>query len=237
MNSIKLILITFFSFTLLISACKKDDDNPYIDPNDKIFTSQENVWQPTYDELSAFSDSSYNVIVGDVTISGLGKLYDLSFLSNVHSIHGIVRIYDNKNLASLSGLNNLITIGGLYIGRLAPYYHLKIENLNGLENLQTIIGCLVLYENTELTNISALSNLHKIGQSVFIVDNFVLSSLNGLESVESIPNELVIGGNDSLSDFCSIKEILKNRSPNYTDIRNNLLNPSIEDIIAGNCSQ
>ncbi len=191
-----------------------------------------------YEDLKVFYDSGYNVIDADITISGIDSLTNLNFLSNVRSINGIFRIYDNKNLLSLEGLNSIESIGSLLIGHQNDFFVSNLINLNGINNLKKITGSLLVGYNNKLIDISGLETLQYIGFNCIIRDNNILSNLDGLHSLTFVVKDLVIVSNDSLTDLCAITELfVVGRVNELVNIGGNAFNPTVEDIKAGNCSQ
>jgi len=66
-------------------------------------------------------------------------------------------------------------------------------------------------------------------------DNLI--SLDGLENLTSVGKYLKINRNWNLSDLCGTKNLLILNGVNeYISIEFNQYNPSVEDIIADNCS-
>jgi len=121
------------------------------------------------------------VIEGDVWIYGdsITNLHSLNVLTNIEGDLMIgVTFSENPLLVSLSGLNNLITIGG----------ELSIKNNNSLES------------------IIDLENLSSIGGDITIFLNPSLTSLTGLEGLNLIEGDLWITNNDSLS-ICEVQSI------------------------------
>ncbi len=71
-----------------------------------------------------------------------------------------------------------------------------------------------------------------------IHDNYKLINIDGLSNLTSVDESLNIINNYALTDLCGIKNILTiNGVSGDISIAQNLYNPTVEDIIAGNCSQ
>src|SRR5690606_1517187 len=125
-------------------------------------------------------------ITGNLTISG-SDITDLSPLSNLTQIGGVLSIYSNSQLNSLNGLDNLTQIGGV----------------------------LYISDNSQLTNLDELSNLTSVGADLVIQFNYSLTDISGLQNID--PNSILstyfgvglqIVGNTSLSvcnlpNFCT----------------------------------
>lgn len=87
-----------------------------------------------------------------------------------------------------------------------------ISSLANLSNLQEVTGN-VLIQATSLPNLNGLDALTTIGSSLTIKLNnngAKLSSLSGLGNLNSIVQNLFISFNSSLSDCCSIDDLLSN---------------------------
>ena len=159
------------------------------------------------------------------------ELLSLEGLNSIEFANGI-EIIDNSSLVSLSGLDQLNSLRSASIRN-----NSSLESLNGLQNLISAPFSLNIINNDILNDLTALSNLSSEIDFLNISNNEALDNLNGLENVEFFNHSIFISENSSLSDFCAIQTPLSNRSPNNTNISNNTFNPTVQDIIDGNCSQ
>jgi len=96
--------------------------------------------------------------------SGCGNpaLTSLTGLNNLTSIGGILQMTDNNSLPSLSGLENLTSIGGdVMIGSYydGNSYNDSLTSLTGLDNVTSIGGYLAIAHNIALTSLLALDNI------------------------------------------------------------------------------
>lgn len=133
---------------------------------------------------------------------------DLSFLSSVTSIDSVFLVEFQGN--TLQGLHNITSCASQFIMSFSPF----IEDLSVLENL-VAINNLSLFSNSSLQN------------------------LNGLDNVLDATGEFFsIAENPMLSDFCSLENLFVNGTYETIDyyVNSNLYNPTIQDIIDGNCS-
>ncbi|WP_299430977.1 hypothetical protein [uncultured Maribacter sp.] len=159
---------------------------------EKVYEGYLNI--SNQEELDAFGLQNYSKIVGDITISGVNNLCSLKYLKEVTGFFGIgehsspdgnvVYAYRNPDLHTLSGLENLSTVGG----SLQVYFSSCI-NLNELSNLTSIGGGLSIYSNELLTNIDGLSKIEKVAR-LEIMSNNVLPDLNGLSNLETIYSDI-----------------------------------------------
>jgi len=82
-----------------------------------------------------------------------------------------------------------------------------ITNLDGLSNLESVGGNLLIVRNSSLTNIDGLSNLESIGGELHINLNSSLTNLDGLSSLESIGGDLYIQNNSSLPNIDGLSSL------------------------------
>ena len=81
-----------------------------------------------------------------------------------------------------------------------------ITNLNGLVNITSITGNLIINQTSSLQNVSGLSSLQSIGGSLGIVQTGLVN-LNGLSSLTTIAGDLGIQGNLALTDISGLENI------------------------------
>lgn len=167
-----------------------------------ILNSQEQV--NSFIEFYACS-SNCGKIRFDLTISG-EDITDISGLSFLTEVDGMVRIEDCPNLASLKGLENIVTRYNLIIKSLP-----KLTNLEGIngEAIETI-GNLIIRDNENLTDISALKGISIITRHLTIVNNPKLTNLNGLESITHINKNLWIEGMKPLEKDAILCNLFRN---------------------------
>ncbi|WP_034057934.1 hypothetical protein [Lacinutrix jangbogonensis] len=157
------------------------------------------------------------------TLSPLVNVLELTFL----------QVEDNDALKNMEGLSGVANIQQYAIVR----RNADLLSLNGLNNLEAIEdGQFSITESPLLTNISALSNLKLIGGTLSI--NFTpLTSLNGLSSVESLGGDMFFSFNTQLNDYCALNNlIIQNTYSEEINALGNAYDPTVQDIIDGNCS-
>lgn len=195
--------------------------------------------------------------VGDNDIVDLSRLSSLNqiFTSTPDETTGWLRISVN-NLVSLNGLQNITSVNGLKINNC--YQIVDLLGLNALQNIggnPNIYQTLDIHSNTELTSLEGLNNLSSIGLSGYISyirfgGNPKLLNLNALSSLNEINSAFYfdtvvlysvedVRGNDILSDFCGVQGLFNsgNFDSENINISYNAYNPTVQDIIDGNCSQ
>lgn len=125
----------------------------------------------------------------------------------------------------------------------------SLTTLDGLENI-TSAGQVQIIDNDSLISLEGLSGLTTLAHEsvdtpgIFIMDNDLISSLNGLENITTA-EKVYIGstanpdtGNLQLTDFCALQNLFMNGDYNEDEviIVDNAYNPTVQDIIDGNCS-
>ena len=143
-------------------------------------------------------------ILGHVKIQEArsGEITDLSGLAQVTQIESYLLIGNNDALTSLSGLDNIITVGG-YLS----IQYTKLTSLDGLDNLETIGQYLQIVHNTDIININSLGKLNAIGSNLQIHSNFSLVNLSGLESLTTIPSYCSIANHTNMTSLEGLDNI------------------------------
>jgi hypothetical protein len=126
-------------------------------------------------------------------------LSDMSQLSFIETINN-VEIWSN-GLNNLAGLENLQTVEG----------DLKISNepltsFSDLASLQTINGSLYLQYNEQAVDYSAFSNITTI-ENLYIIGSTSLTDLSGFEGVQTVTGSLRIGNNSGLIDLAGLNDL------------------------------
>jgi len=180
MNSTK---FTFLLFSLfLIISCNKDDT-----PQEIIYP--ENICTGDYiilnqQELEEFGANNCTKIEGFLKISGVSDLTPLVALKEVSGdlfigydvideTYNLV-VYDNPELSSLHGLENIEIIGG----RLNISLNNNLEEITNMNNL-TFVGSGLLISRNDLIDNCFFNNLITIDENTFqIVNNNSLTNLD-----------------------------------------------------------
>jgi hypothetical protein len=151
--------------------------------------------------IRSFNSSAISFIAGN------NNLVNLYGLSNIDSIASYLHLSGNSLLTDLDDLAKL-----KYVSNLIIDHHEKLENLDGLSNLNTIRLHLEIYNNPLITNLDGLINIGSIGRSFSIYLN------------------------SALTDFCALTNILS-QDPEITfSTSQNAYNPTKQDILDGYCS-
>lgn len=103
-----------------------------------------------------------------------------------------------------------------------------------------VIGDIMILDN--VTSLAPLTTLRNVEGDILIQDTS-LETLNGLENLISITGDLSIISNSNqgqpiqnITDFCALQNLFSNGNFNTVDISGNVFNPTVQDIINGNCT-
>ncbi len=172
-----------------------------------------------------------NTLGGKINISNNYYLTDLDGLSNLATILSGIEISNNSYLENINGLQNIETTDRLYITS-----NHSLKNIEGLSSTKNV-NRLKVTQNNSLLSLEGLNNLTTIGEDgLYIEGNIMLTNLNGLNGINNIQGELSISENFLLRDFCNLQDFLTNGSLGSYSVFGNFYNPTMQDIIDGNCS-
>ena len=169
---------------------------------------------------------------GNNSLSSLQALHNFNY-ANTMSLIG------NKLLVNLKGLEGLKEIETFEI-----WANESMTSLEGLQNLK-LASDISISDNNALASISHLSGLTSFtvspyykGNSMLINDNDALTSLDGLQNITVFTGRLIVSQNLSLNNLCALQSIVSiGNFGTPVNITQNLYNPSVDAIAAGNCSQ
>jgi hypothetical protein len=147
-------------------------------------------------EVDALSVSGCTTVTGDLVISGNG-ITSIEGLSNITSVGGDLRIFNNAALTSLDGLSNLTSLGG----GMEISYNISLISLDGLSNITNVSGYLRISGNVALRNLDDLASLTSVGGLFFITNNTYLTNVGGLANLAIVDGYLEILGNATLSSL------------------------------------
>ena len=159
--------------------------------------------------------NNLKAVGGYVEVSNCSALTSLWGLHQLSSIGGRFNIFNNNLLPNLSGLESLTSVGlnpagtgdDLNIGNLGFGGNDSLQNLIGLNNLQTIGGDLNINLNWNLQTLFGLQNLSSIGGNLHLFYNDQITNLQGLESIESIGGNIEIPSCLNLETLQGIENI------------------------------
>lgn len=193
---------------------------------------------------------------GNVAILSNPMLTNLDGLSNISPTIDALLIWDNESLNSLAGISNLQSteaelsiIGNESLQNLNGLHNLtnvssnleilgnNLSDLSGLDNLISVEGELYISFDQFMTSLSGLENVNSVGRLWIRELNF-LTNLDALDNLNSIESDLQISGNESLTDFCGLQNLVdQNGIGGQYIVNTNGYNPTLQDLIDGNCSQ
>ena len=194
------------------------NDYTYVVVKDEI-RSEGNVELKTPSEVAAFIESGVTIIKGNLIIGSNAEnaeiINDITGLSILKEVEGNIIIKNSFTGGTLTGLDNITSIGGLLIGSeenplqdtsLEMISMSKIKNVTGdiqiygsgasiieFKELEKVDGNVVFNENTKLTQIS-LPLLKETGSLEFKVLPREFSSI-------SVPDIVTINGNLSIESI------------------------------------
>lgn len=153
----------------------------------------------TQSEVNAFCCTGD--FFGNLTIGPSTDITDLSPLNGITSVSGVLRIDGNQNLLTLDGLETLTSGNAIVISNNA------LNDLEGLDNLQTVSNNFALIDNSNLTDISSLSQLSLVGNaSLNILNNSSLPNLMGLDNLTSA-GAVTIEDNEALVSLDGLQNL------------------------------
>ena len=211
--------------------------NNYTKINASLSINSSNTFSSPVTNLDALKCLTH--ITGDLQIILNDELTSIEGLKNLETVEGSTYISLNSSLTSLIGLEKLTNIGvDLGIGGFS------VVDFTPLSSITSIGGSLYLDSLDTALDFNGLQNLTSIGGDLWIghpdYRNESLISLNGLENLTSVDGEIKITDNPSLINYCGLESLINNLINNGIIfdyfVENNLYNPTIQDIIDGNCS-
>lgn len=244
--------ITTINNDIIIEGNKQLEDLTGLD---NLTTVTGNFTIRKNESLKSLNGLNILVSSGGLDIRENIQLPNVEGLESLTLINGTLRFWDNSSLISITGLEKLETVTEV----LTFETNYSLVNIDELVSLNTIGQNLVIIGNNNLQNIDGLSNINELPLGAFIVSNLNLENLNGLsglnnmgrftlqqnpqivdlnglQNVESLTGNISIRDNSSLSNLCGLRAGLSYAFSNNYDVTGNLFNPSLQDLIDGDCS-
>lgn len=169
------------------------------------------------------------MIDGDLELLLNDRLTGLDDL-NVSAITGNLWLEGNPQITSLEVIARLDSLGSLTVQRSA------ITDFKGLENAK-VLHSISLSDNLLLESLQGLQNLRLVESSIFLKNSPMLTSLEGLNALESLGNSINIYDCTSLTDYCALELLVTDGVNAFSTIERNAYNPTLEDIMNGDCRQ
>ena len=200
----------------ILALSQKQVPSSSCPPGDVTFTSQAevNAFVAQYPDCTQ--------IAGDLTIDGF-DVTNLSNLGNLTSVTGDMNLYMVNSSASLTGLQNITTVGGRvfiefqrpnvdYLSGLSSVGGLVvagagITNLNGLSNISGHIPGNLEVFNNPMTNLNGLNNISSVGNDLLINFMHGLTNLTGLNNITSVGKSLAIHFNNNLTSLDGLNNL------------------------------
>ena len=248
------------NYSIVLSASSTIEANTYangfnnlISVTGRILMGNNISWQPPVNSININGFNSLISIGGNLYISE-HCLHNTTGFSNLTTIDGIFYITGtslNTTNPTLNGFNNLENVQRINIE------DTNLLSISGFNNLTTLNDLdIIIKDNNLLTEITGFTNLITVHRfTIFnapLLTNFALNNLTSADNIGVLTTSLTtvnldnlilvnsnIGfyNNSSLTDFCSLQNLLINGALNGTyQVSANAFNPTQQDIIDGNCS-
>jgi len=146
---------------------------------------------------------AFNCTVVEGFLDVLGAdVTDLTPLRGLTHVGGRLNLQVNHVLTSLSGLEDLESVGGnVYINLT------QLQNLDGLRSLQTVGDDFVLDGNASLENVDGLAALTSVGRDLYIFENPQLTDLDGLTALTTVGRDLRLLSNTGLRNVSGLRSL------------------------------
>ncbi|WP_420570910.1 hypothetical protein [Kordia sp.] len=180
--------------------------------------------------------------VDNLSISINTGLQSLQGIGNLHTITKVLTIHQNPLLTSIDGLSSLTSVGSEANFSTNPptiemYTNPLLTNLDILDNFgngnNIYISACDAVTSIQCPSITQLNGLEIVGNDLLTNLNF--SSLN-----TCVDDGVKIRNNQSLTDFCNFTNYANIAIADPTNceftINGNSNNPSVQDIVDGNCN-
>lgn len=160
----------------------------------------------------------------------------IEYIDGFNSLRTISEIWVNGH-DKLKNIDFLRGVSYQFIELLYVQNNKSLMNLDGIRNVQHVKAGVIIYNNDSLTNIDGLKNVKHIETTLHIGGNDLLTNLDGLVRLAFIKQWISIEDNESLSDLCGLQPIVASGNFGFLNIESNLVNPSIDQILDGECNQ
>ncbi|WP_420573488.1 hypothetical protein [Kordia sp.] len=184
-------------------------------------------------------------VTQQIEIQNNPMLTSLDGLSSLSVVAGFI-MNNNENITSLEGLDRLKTISGnsfvigqvvLNGGVISLFNNPSLTSIEAFGSISLQSLHLVTINNSGLTSLAGLETIVGIS-NLNIVDNPNLTSLAALERLSALEDGLFVSGNTMLTNYCSLQTALvDNPELPVFNVLDNQFNPTLQNIIDGNCSE
>lgn len=180
--------------------------------------------------------------VDNILMNGNPSLVNLKGLANIEEIKSL-SIIGSHSLTAINELDNI----GEFVTIIILVSNVSLTDISSLSKIKSISN-LRISDNPSLVDFSPLNKLERISGTLNII-NTGITNLDDFQSLITVGNDYTPPGplserdvnitdNQNLTDFCGIRPLLQ--SSEFTGevrIRQNLFNPSTEDILDEKCMQ
>jgi len=240
-----------------LNSLKKVQGNLYINSNSNLNTlfgldNLETVGGRLYISFNNILENLHSLINLTTVETGIvirenNLIVNLQGLNNISNFNGALWLEGNSSLESLAELDGIVELTSSISNEITLNIigNKSLTSLEGLDNVTQVVGHMQISGNLLLNTLSSLANLESVSNSVFIQSNPALDTLEGLNNLISIGSSMNIGEtpffgglSSNLKDFCALQSLFANgMADDMVNISNNAYNPTVQDIIDGNCSQ
>lgn len=161
-------------------------------------------------QIDAFPSAypSCTVIPDGIDVDIMGpNITDLSPLSQLTSVLGVLEIRNCPLLTNLNGLHNIKSIGNDTLDGFILRELPLLNSLSALSSLDSIHGEFTIRTCSTLSTLNGLNGLKKAYGSVIVRDNNILQNLNGLDSLVYIGETLEIVENPQLNSVAALSHV------------------------------
>ncbi len=143
----------------------------------------------------------YTRVDGNLTIVNT-DLVSLDGLECLHYVDDQLRIYDNRKLKDLDGLENLGYVHSMRISSNGV-----LSSMAPLKKLTRIDGDYNIFNNRSLKNLAGLENITQVDGTLRVSDNFLLENVDALSGFSVIGGDLELSRNENLENVDGLKNL------------------------------
>jgi len=175
------------------------------------------------------------ITIGEnISLISNDSLKEITCFKNINTLKGYINISSNKQLENIVSFNDLEQIEE----SLCINNNDSLKLINAFTSLDSIKSSFKFINNKKTDNLICFNSLLSIGGDFSFNKNENIAEINTFPKVNQIKGKLEIIGNKNLVNFCSISNLilLFEERPEKLSIKDNKINPSIEDIKNGICN-
>jgi len=254
-------LTTIDSFNELLSAGSFEISN---NASLKVISGFENFLDTAFifirnntrlEQISGFVGLEFLEFALDINEND--NLSQIKAFENLRNIRSGLKIYENRSLKIIEGFQSLVNVNTIDIfsndelealigfdilketTTVAIGNHQRLKEVRSFENLETVESFVFSNNYNFLSGSSPgltfLKNLTNVDKLIIqLTANF--PDLSGLEKLTNCKS-VRIQSNIDLINFCALENNLLTEDIEQFEVSNNAFNPTLDDIIAGNCSE